>query len=292
MIGKLQIGFLVSGGLGYSTLKSLKDKIKPAFVFTDKKSVQIQEYCLERNIPIFIGNPRGGKSVEFLENKNIDILLSINYLFLVESDLLSKAKYYSINFHGSLLPKYRGRTPHVWAIINGEQKVGVTAHLMVDECDAGDILLQKEILVGNDDTGNDILDKYSKLYPEMIMEIVQSLSNRTYSLTPQIKEQASFFGRRTPDDGRVVWDWHKERITNWIRAQAYPYPGAFCYYHDQKVIIDKVRITDMGFHYGIDNGTILSIQPEILVKVPNGVLAVETIRNSSRYKFAKGDKFE
>jgi methionyl-tRNA formyltransferase len=292
MIGKLQIGFLVSGGLGYSTLKSLKDKIKPAFVFTDKKSVQIQEYCLERNIPIFIGNPRGGKSVEFLENKNIDILLSINYLFLVESDLLSKAKYYSINFHGSLLPKYRGRTPHVWAIINGEQKVGVTAHLMVDECDAGDILLQKEILVGNDDTGNDILDKYSKLYPEMIMEIVQSLSNRTYSLTPQIQEQASLFGRRTPDDGRGVWDWHKERITNWIRAQAYPYPGAFCYYHDQKVIIDKVRITDMGFHYGIDNGTILSIQPEILVKVPNGVLAVETIRNSSRYKFAKGDKFE
>jgi methionyl-tRNA formyltransferase len=290
MTKKIQIGILASGGLGHTTLQELDRIIEPVFVFTDKASIEIQKFCLARSIPVFIGNPRGGKSKEFLKEKDVDVLFSINYLFLVEQDLLKKAKLYSINFHGSLLPKYRGRTPHVWAIINDEKKVGITAHLMVEECDAGDIILQKEIDVNSEDTGQDILRKYVDLYPKMILEIVHNINCSNLVVSSQNNRYASYFGKRTPDDGKIDWNWQKERIKNWVRAQSYPYPGAFAFYNNEKIIIDKVRFIDEGYHFNTVNGEIIETNPEVLVKTPNGVIALEEIRNKCAKNFKLGEK--
>lgn len=79
--------------------------------------------------------------MEWLDDRGIsfDNILSINYLFILGTEIIQRAKKYAINFNGSLLPRYRGRTPHVWAIINGESETGITAHLMNDLCDDGDM---------------------------------------------------------------------------------------------------------------------------------------------------------
>ena len=63
------------------------------------------------------------------------LFFSINYLYLIDENLIKYPNKFSINIHGSLLPKYRGRTPHVWSIINGETKTGITVHLIENECD-------------------------------------------------------------------------------------------------------------------------------------------------------------
>ena len=156
----MRIGLLASGELGFVLLEKLNNKRLLEFVFTDSKSTEVIGFANKNNIPTFVGNPRKGKSLPFIQNKNIDILLSVNYLFLIENDLISLPRKYPINIHGSLLPKYRGRTPHIWAIINNEKKTGITAHIIDNECDTGDIIAQREIPILDHYTGNDLLNIY------------------------------------------------------------------------------------------------------------------------------------
>lgn len=115
-------------------------------MLTDSHSDGIVGYCEQQSLKCFKGNPRCLKASNWLDDQLIrfDYLLSINYLFILEEDILERA-HVAVNFHGSLLPKYRGRTPHVWAIINGEKECGITAHLMSAECDDGDIVKQIHI---------------------------------------------------------------------------------------------------------------------------------------------------
>ena len=142
----------------------IKNNYEIKFILTDKKSLDIIQFSKEKNIPLFSGNPRNGMAYEFIKNIKIDVIVSINYLFLIEQDIYNHSNKITFNIHGSLLPKYRGRTPHVWAIINGEKKTGVTAHLIDSGCDTGDVIDQIEISIEENDTGGIILGKYSNEY--------------------------------------------------------------------------------------------------------------------------------
>ena len=282
----MNIALFVSGGLGFKVLDHLKEtKHSIRCVFTDSNSERIVEKANDNRLPIFIGNPRNDRALRFINAYEIDIILSVNYLFLIERLLFSKAKL-AVNVHGSLLPKYRGRTPHVWAIINNESKTGVTAHLIDDGCDTGDILKQKEVIIDDSDTGADILEKFNELYVPLVDEILSDFERGRIKPLPQNNKNATFFGKRTPDDGRINWGWQKERIRNWVRAQAYPYPGAFTFYEglDEKVIIDEVVFSDRGFNEADRNGLIVSLNP-ICVKTPNGVLELRNIRNLESLSF-------
>ena len=282
----MNLALFVSGALGFKVLDHLKEsKHSIRCVFTDSNSERIVEKANENHLPIFIGNPRNDRALRFIDAYETDIILSVNYLFLIERLLFSKAKL-AVNIHGSLLPKYRGRTPHVWAIINNETKTGVTAHLIDDGCDTGDIVKQKEVIIDNSDTGADILEKFNKLYVPLVDEILSDFERGRIKPLPQNNENATYFGKRTPHDGRINWGWQKERIRNWVRAQAYPYPGAFTFYEglDEKVIIDEVVFTDRGFNEADRNGLIVSLNP-ICVKTPNGVLELRNIRNLESLSF-------
>ena len=276
----MKIALLASGQLGFTIFKKLlSSKYNIEAVFTDLKSDSIIALARANNISLFVGNPRNGKALEFTKNKTIDNLLSVNYIFIIEKDLINWPDKYAINVHGSLLPKYRGRTPHVWAIINNETYTGITAHLIDEECDTGDILFQKKVPIYNNDSGADILNKFNKLYPKIILDLLEKVEKNSISPVKQDNSKASFFGKRTPECGQINWNWQKERICNWVRAQAYPYPGAFTFYNKNKIIIDKIEIDDFGYKYNMKNGLILTTNP-LRIKTPNGVLRISKIRQS------------
>lgn len=278
----MKTAFLASGNLGLTVIKACAEKVVPQFIATDSGSTAIVEYAAEKNIPLFKGNPRKGKLAAFMQQYKIDLLLSVNYLFIVEKDVIEQVKY-PVNFHGSLLPKYRGRTPHVWAIINNETKTGVTAHIIDDGCDTGDIVLQKEIEITTDDTGAGVLKKYEAIYPSMVMEVIQAVENGAMQRTAQDNSKATYFSKRTPEDGGINWQWQKERIRNWVRAQAHPYPGAFCFSGENKIVIDAVEFSDHGFTDTEANGTILSVSPSVIIKTSNGAVALTSIRNGKEH---------
>lgn len=289
----MKIGVLASGDLGHHVLKNLSEGVNLEFIATNQKSKEIIDLAAEQNVPVFIGNPREGRLLEFLENKSCDIILSINYLYLIERDIVCFPKRYAINFHGSLLPKYRGRTPHVWAIINGEKKCGITAHLIDEGCDTGPIIIQQEVEIMEDDTGQNILEKYKHLYPALVKEVLNKVERNNIELTIQDETKATFFDKRTPSDGMIDWSWQTIRINNWVRAQSHPYPGAFTFYEGEKIIVDKIDVTTIEFEPLLKNGTIIKVVDNIpYVKTPNGVVKLSIIRNQSQHKFLENSVLE
>jgi methionyl-tRNA formyltransferase len=284
----MTIGLLASGNLGSVILKDLiaNQEVSLVFVYTDSKSTSIIETCQQQHIPLFVGNPRSGKSSDFIRDvETPQLLLSVNYLFIIQRDVISKTSGYAINIHGSLLPKFRGRTPHVWAIINNEKVTGVTAHIIEEGCDEGDIVLQKEVPILESYTGQDLLNVFNSLYPKIVEEIIQKVKANTIQLVKQNNMNATFFEKRTADDGKINFGWQKERIYNWVRAQARPYPGAFCFVNDQKLIIHKVSFSDFGFRQDMPNGLVVELESDaVFVKTQNGVLKVMDMETNTKLK--------
>ena len=273
----MRLGLLVSGGLGAEILIKIGEIHDIVFVFTDRHSLEILDYANLHSIPIFVGNPRNEKTSTFIKDKSIDVLVSVNYLYIIDNQLIGHPSKFAINIHGSLLPKYRGRTPHVWAIINNESETGITAHVIDEGCDTGPILEQIQVRIESEDTGNLILEKYKKLYFPLLKDVLTKIESGSYQLTQQDDSLATYFGKRTPEDGQINWNWQRERIRNWVRAQAFPYPGAFSYLQGKKLIIDELVFAERGFHFDQPNGQIISVNP-ILVKTPNGVVQLKQVR--------------
>ena len=278
----MKVGYFGSGHLGFHCLEQVFYKDSPVFIFTDRKSDKIINFAKNNDIPFFVGNPRNEDAEKFIKTLKAEVLFSINYLFVLDHHVLNTAPEYSINIHGSLLPKYRGRSPHIWAIINGEPEAGVTAHFIDSECDAGGIILQEKIPIEDFYTGQDLLDIYFGIYPQMITKIQSLITSKQLVVQNQDSSKATYFSKRNPDDGAISWDWQKERIYNWVRALSDPYPGAFTYYNGRKIILDNIKCSEQGFSDSMPNGLILSIRP-FTVKTPNG--AIEVIKFRENYSF-------
>lgn len=279
---------LCSGNLGETALKHIHRRRNLQFVFTDKASSSIIRYCSENYIAFYAGNPRSEAAKKIIADLKCNVILSVNYLFIIEADLLAAACDYAINFHGSLLPKYRGRTPHVWAIINGEKETGVTAHLMINNVDTGAIVQQMIVPIEYTDTGFSILNKFSKIYPSLIDAVLNDIEEKKIQLKEQEHSKATYFGKRTAEDGKINWNWQKERIRNWVRAQSAPYPGAFSFYEHEKLIIHEIEYDDFGFNYDDPNGLILHVDDDPIIKTPNGAVRLIKVESSSKMNFEKG----
>ena len=286
----LKYGIMSSGRLGAICTEQLIDSKRVNFVLTDKLSDAIIDLCNKNNIPVFIGNPRNEKIAEFLENFATDILLSINYLYIVTEVVINHAKKYAINLHGSLLPKYRGRTPHVWAIINNENETGISAHLISDECDSGSIIYQEAIKIDTNDTGSSVLEKFMQRYPVIINKVIGMIDDNSIKPIQQDHTKATYFGKRTALDGEINWNWQRERLNNWIRAQAYPYPGAFTFYENKKVVVQRIEFSDQGFTQEDANGKILD-SGQMIVKTPNGAVKIVEMENDDKMIFETGKLF-
>ncbi|NQV77217.1 MAG: hypothetical protein HQ490_02550 [Lutibacter sp.] len=292
MIFKTKIIVFASGNLGIKMLEYLKQISEIEFIAIDSNSEGIIEFATVYGIDKFIGKPNKNELLIKLQSKKSNILLSVNYLFLLEKKVFQLFEY-PINFHGSLLPKYRGRTPHVWAIINNETETGISAHFIEEGCDEGDIVYQERIKIEKQYTGADLLNIFQIEYPKVILKVLENISNRRIVRTPQDTTIASYFPKRFPEDGMLDWNWQKERLYNWVRALSKPYPGAYSYYNNERIIIDEIRFSNIGFDFSFKNGTIISLNENNypIVKVQNGAIEIVKIRYNSP-QFLKNNKFE
>ena len=283
--------FLVCGRLGFLCLKkAIEMECQISAVFSTKSSQDVISLCKEQGIPFYLGNPRNESADSFMHDKICEIIFSINYLYIVEKKIIDMAGRYAINIHGSLLPKYRGRTPHVWAIINGETSTGVTAHIMENEVDTGPVVTQLQIPIEETDTGATLLKKFEIVYPDLLEGIILDIREGDLELERQDSRFSTYFGKRTPEDGGINWSWSRRRIIDWVRALAPPYPGAHSFYKEHKIIFSRAQDSDTGFHYLDANGTILGIEEDrIVVKCGTGAIALSVFRNESQHEFKIGE---
>lgn len=173
-------------------------------------------------------DPRTPGEQAYLRALAPSALFSAYWRRLLPPDVLSLAPV-AVNLHGSLLPRYRGRAPVNWQILNGEREGGVSLHHMTTQADAGDLIDQEPFPIGPDDTP---LDVYRKLLPaaasvlrRSALEVIGGRAHRW----PQLPSKASTFGARTRADGLIDFRYAAEDVRNLIRAVTTPYPGAFCH---------------------------------------------------------------
>jgi methionyl-tRNA formyltransferase len=188
-----------------------------------------------------------GKSMNdqlsLLESLNPDIILVMGWYYMVPQKIRNTAKHGAWGIHASLLPKYAGGAPLVWAMINGEKSTGVSLFKLSDGVDDGDIIIQKEITIEYDDTINEVYDKVILVSKEILLKAINSID--TIVPIAQNKNMIEVFPQRSPDDGEIDFSKSSFEIYNFIRAQSSPYPGAFFRTSDgKKIVIEKARIKD------------------------------------------------
>ncbi len=174
-----------------------------------------------------------------------DFLFSFYYRQMLGDEILAIPSGGGYNLHGSLLPKYRGRVPVNWAILHGEAETGASLHRMETKPDAGDLVDQQAVAILRNDTANDVMQKVTCAAECVILRSVPRLLDGSAVLRPLNLSSGSYFGGRSPEDGRIDWTRPAWEVHNLIRAVAPPYPGAF-FEHRQR------RIQVLGSYYRQD----------------------------------------
>jgi len=173
-----------------------------------------------------------------------DFVFSFYYRRMLRGPLLAAAARGALNMHGSLLPRYRGRAPVNWAVLHGERETGATLHYMTDRPDAGDIVAQTAIPVLPDDTAREVFDKVALAAELTLDHVLPALVAGTAPRIAQDASQATYFGGRKPEDGRIDWSRSAVEVHNLVRAVAPPYPGAFTTLGGVAARVLRTRVID------------------------------------------------
>jgi methionyl-tRNA formyltransferase len=200
----------------------------------------VKEFALSRGINV--NQPQSISSRSFIEELsklNPDIIIVVAYGKIIPPAILNLPSLGCVNVHASLLPKYRGAAPIQWAIMNGETKTGITTMLMDEGLDTGHILLQAETEITDEDTSYSLSQKLSALGASLLVKTVRGLDENSIQPRPQSGEP-SFAPPLKKENGKIDWSKEAKRICDLVRA-TYPWPGAFSYLNDEKVIILKTK---------------------------------------------------
>jgi methionyl-tRNA formyltransferase len=173
--------------------------------------------------------------------------------------------------HDSLLPEYRGFAPLNWAILNDEGETGVTVFQVSEKMDGGDILLQRRIPIGADETAPQLYGRVCESTNEVVLEAYKLLSQGRGSPRAQEYRAGSFTASRTPADGLIDWAQTTSQIYNLIRALTFPYPGAFTFLQGRRLFVLSAKPKPEAPRYaGRIPGRVVQIHPGVGVDVLTG----------------------
>jgi methionyl-tRNA formyltransferase len=225
--------------IGHDGLQTLFDlNVDVALVVTHQNNPgehiwfdSVETLARKHNIPVITpDSPNAPDVVSLIQSLQPDWIISMYYRQLISDEILNIPPKGAMNMHGSLLPRYRGRSPVNWAILNGETKTGATLHYMTSQPDAGDIVDQICVSIEPEDNAQDVTKKVNGASQEILKRQVPLIENGVNARTPQDNSQASYFGKRTIEDGLISNQMSALQIHNLIRAVTpYPqYPGGLC----------------------------------------------------------------
>ncbi|WP_312074506.1 bifunctional UDP-4-amino-4-deoxy-L-arabinose formyltransferase/UDP-glucuronic acid oxidase ArnA [Atlantibacter sp.] len=234
----------------------------------------VARLAAEQGIPVFAPDDvNHALWVERIQKMAPDMIFSFYYRNLLSEKILATARLGAYNLHGSLLPKYRGRAPLNWVLVNGERETGVTLHRMVERADAGDILAQERIAIAEDDDAMSLHHKLVACATTLLASCLPTMKRGLIEGVKQDESRASVMRGRTPEDGRIEWSLPAKSINNLVRAVTDPWPGAFGYVGTTKFIVWKAKAHDMA--HSAKPGTALSINP-LVIACGEGALEVLT----------------
>ena len=259
----MNIVFFGASQLGYECCELLLKnnyKIKGIFTIPKEFSIKYKKTGTEKvknvlyqdfnvlgkkyDIPVFTINQDIKNYYNDFESLEPDFVLAIGWYYMLPTNFCILPKKGFAGIHASLLPKYRGNAPLVWAMINGEKETGVSFFYFDNDIDSGDIIGQKSFFIEEKDTIADILVKTTIASKEVLLEKLPEIENNSLKRIKQDHSKATIYPKRSPKDGEIDWNWDSQKIKNFINAQTKPYPGAFTTINGKKIILWDAEILD------------------------------------------------
>ncbi len=201
----------------------------------------VKQFALQKQLPIL--QPVNLKSASFLDElKKLHADLQIVVAFRMLPEVVWQMPALgTMNLHGSLLPAYRGAAPIQWAIIRGEKKTGITTFKLQHAIDTGDVLLQREIPILDEDDAGSLHDRMMYIGAGIVVASVDMLAGETVVFQKQDESSISHAPKIHHQDGRITWDVSVKEVYNLIRGLS-PFPGAWTMLDGKECKILKARI--------------------------------------------------
>lgn len=227
---------------------------------TNVQYKSFEDLAAAHSIPLVYvkGKMADREYADALRSMRPDIILVVGWYYILPRSLRELAPLGAAGLHASLLPKYRGGAPLVWATINGEAETGVTFFHFADGVDDGDIIAQARFNIHFEDDIASLIGKASHASIKLLSEYVPMLGAGTAPRIQQDHTRATSVPQRKPEDGAINWQQLAAAQTyNWVRAQTRPYPGAFTFLGAEKVTIWKSAPATISSAHDFAPGTIV-----------------------------------
>lgn len=236
----------------------------------------VKEKALEYGIPVYQPvKARDPEFVELLKGMEPDAIVVVAFGQLLPKEILDIPKYGCVNVHASLLPKYRGAAPIQWAVIDGEEKSGVTTMLMDEGLDTGDMLEKVEYVLDAKETGGSLFDKLSTMGGELILSTLEKLENGTITRTPQGETTTSYAKMLKKSMGEIDWTMDAVKIERLIRGLN-PWPSAYSTLKGKTVKIWAAEVVE-GETTG-NPGRVTVTKDKLLVETGKDILSVTELQ--------------
>lgn len=248
----------------------------------------VKQYAIDNNIPVYQPTTLKDGTVEKeIKELNPDLIVVVAYGKIIPKSIIDIPKYGIINVHSSLLPKYRGAAPINAAIINGEEKTGVTVMYIAEELDAGDIIVTRETEITEEETFLTLHDKLKDLGAEALSSAVKMIFEGTNPRIPQNHSEATFVKPFKKEDLKIDWNKTEKEIYNFVRG-INPFPCANTTLNDKILKIYEVKKNNKVY----ENGNVGEVVDKIkgvgpVVKVKDGSVVITLAKPESK-KILKG----
>jgi len=215
----------------------------------DSRSVffDFKKLCFKKKIKLFVTKNKKEFN-QTIKKLKPDFCIVAGWYWLIDNEILSLIPHGSVGLHGSLLPKYRGGSPAVWAVINGEKETGISLFSFADGMDNGEIWAQVRVPIKGDDYIGDVLTEIENASLDILKNNYYKILRHKIKPKKQDQSKATYCAQRIPEDGLIDWKKPSIDIYNLIRAQSEPYPGAFTIFNGKKLIIWRAKPSKLVYY--------------------------------------------
>lgn len=221
-------------------------------------------------------NINSKQAEEFLKEQEAHIFVVVAFGQILSKEVLEMPHFYSMNIHASLLPKYRGAAPIQWAIINGEERTGITIMRMNESLDKGDIITQRELEIGEDEDAASLSRRLSLLGAELLIQTLERIESNDVRFTPQDESKASYAPKLKKENGLIDWKKDAVSIKNLVRGLQ-PWPSAYTYLDGKLLKILEVSVS-AGVKDEVCGSIIQSSEEGISVACGEGAVLVKRLQ--------------
>ncbi len=221
------------------------------------------------------------ETLNSIRELNPEMVFVVGWSQLVRDSFIKLAPEGVFGMHPTLLPRHRGRAPIPWAILAGLARTGVTLFEIVDAtADSGEIVGQVVLDIAPDETATTLFQRLAEAHVQLVRELVPGLVARAAPRIPQDPSRASSWPKRVPTDGIIDWETRAPYLYDWVRAQTRPYPGAFTFLGDEKVIVWGARPVELDG--SVPAGTVVEVSSAgPVVACGEGGLVLEEVQTNA-----------